>query len=421
MADDASPKPHVRRVLDEYAAADSRIKVVYRQHERQHLGRQQLGAGAGDRRLRGPARPRRRRWPSTRCSPWPSDGGRPVAGHRLQRRGQDHAGRQAPRPVLQAGLVAGVLPGLHVHVPPGRVPDGTGPADRRVAVGVRQLPGLRPGPAADGAEPKIAPPARRAVPLADDPDQHRQRRPRPSPRRTTGPALALRELHRHDRPPRHGRGRAQPRASTASGTQIRGDPLVSLVIPSACREVEVRGRQTWFVLECVSSIRRLSTYKNLEIVVIDNHDMSDELAARLEPLDVRRTGLHRPRHGPVQPGPQDQRGRAVRPGRAAGAAERRRGGDHARLGRGPAGVQPVARHRRRRPAAAVPQRHPAAQRRQPARGQPRPPVLPVPRRPPGVLQQLGRPPQLVGRDRRLPDDPGRRVPRAWAGSASTSR
>ena len=69
---------------------------------------------------------------------------------------------------------------------------------------------------------------------------------------------------------------------------IQGNPLVSLVIPTASRPVEVRGRPTWFVLECVGSIRRLSTYKNLEIVVIDNHDMSDELAERLEPLDVRR-------------------------------------------------------------------------------------------------------------------------------------
>jgi len=70
--------------------------------------------------------------------------------------------------------------------------------------------------------------------------------------------------------------------------KIQGNPLVSLVIPSACREVEVRGRKTWFVLECISSVRRLSTYANLEIVVIDNHDMSDELAERLAPLDVRR-------------------------------------------------------------------------------------------------------------------------------------
>ncbi len=79
--------------------------------------------------------------------------------------------------------------------------------------------------------------------------------------------------------------------------RIRGNPLVSLVIPTASREVEVRGRRTWFVLECVSSIRRLTTYPNLEIVVVDNHDMSGELAAKLEPLNVRRMGYTDPGTG----------------------------------------------------------------------------------------------------------------------------
>ncbi|MDM7923850.1 MAG: glycosyltransferase, partial [Pyrinomonadaceae bacterium] len=31
IADDRSPSPHVRRVLEEYAAADERIRVVYRE------------------------------------------------------------------------------------------------------------------------------------------------------------------------------------------------------------------------------------------------------------------------------------------------------------------------------------------------------------------------------------------------------
>jgi GT2 family glycosyltransferase len=69
---------------------------------------------------------------------------------------------------------------------------------------------------------------------------------------------------------------------------IKGSPRVSLVIPSACREVTLHERRTWFVLECVSSIRRLSTYGNLEVIVVDNHDMSDELADKLKPLDVIR-------------------------------------------------------------------------------------------------------------------------------------
>ncbi len=162
--------------------------------------------------------------------------------------------------------------------------------------------------------------------------------PRPSPRRTDRARRGAPELPRHVRPPGHRRGRPRPRLPPRPAPDPR-DPLVSLVIPSACREVEVRGRQTWFVLECVSSIRRLSTYENLEIVVVDNHDMSDELAGQAGAAGRAAAGLHRPRHRPVQPGPQAERGGVRRPGRATGPAERRRRGDHARLGRGPAGVR----------------------------------------------------------------------------------
>jgi GT2 family glycosyltransferase len=69
---------------------------------------------------------------------------------------------------------------------------------------------------------------------------------------------------------------------------IKGEPLVSIVIPSACRPVKFRDRESWFVLECVSSIRRASTYKNVEIFVVDNNDMSDELWEKLKPLGVER-------------------------------------------------------------------------------------------------------------------------------------
>jgi GT2 family glycosyltransferase len=69
---------------------------------------------------------------------------------------------------------------------------------------------------------------------------------------------------------------------------IKGQPLISIVIPSACRPVKFRDRESWFVLECVSSIRQLSTYKNIEIIIIDNNDMSDELWRKLQPLDVAR-------------------------------------------------------------------------------------------------------------------------------------
>jgi GT2 family glycosyltransferase len=69
--------------------------------------------------------------------------------------------------------------------------------------------------------------------------------------------------------------------------EIQGNPLVSIVIPSACKRVQLRGRETWFVLECVSSIRKRSSYTNLEIIVLDNDDISDELLAELRPYDIR--------------------------------------------------------------------------------------------------------------------------------------
>jgi GT2 family glycosyltransferase len=75
---------------------------------------------------------------------------------------------------------------------------------------------------------------------------------------------------------------------------IKGEPLVSIVIPSACRPVKFQDRESWFVLECVSSIRRLSTYKNIEIIAVDNNDMSDDLAAALKPLDIVRVPFLQP-------------------------------------------------------------------------------------------------------------------------------
>jgi GT2 family glycosyltransferase len=68
---------------------------------------------------------------------------------------------------------------------------------------------------------------------------------------------------------------------------IRGNPLVSIIIPSACKRVQLHGRDTWFVLECVRSIRKRSTYANVELIVLDNDDMPGDLSAALEPLDVR--------------------------------------------------------------------------------------------------------------------------------------
>jgi GT2 family glycosyltransferase len=75
---------------------------------------------------------------------------------------------------------------------------------------------------------------------------------------------------------------------------LKSHPLVSIVIPSACRPITFRDRPSWFVLECVASIRKLSTYPNLEIIVLDNNDMSEALAKALDPLQVRRVPFTEP-------------------------------------------------------------------------------------------------------------------------------
>jgi GT2 family glycosyltransferase len=70
--------------------------------------------------------------------------------------------------------------------------------------------------------------------------------------------------------------------------RIQGEPKVSIVIPSAGRRATVRGKETWFVLNCVESIRRETTYANYEIVVVDNDDMASQLQRELDALGVRR-------------------------------------------------------------------------------------------------------------------------------------
>ncbi len=44
IADDASSEPHVRAVLERFAARDARVKVAFRKHERAHLRGHQHGA-----------------------------------------------------------------------------------------------------------------------------------------------------------------------------------------------------------------------------------------------------------------------------------------------------------------------------------------------------------------------------------------
>jgi GT2 family glycosyltransferase len=71
---------------------------------------------------------------------------------------------------------------------------------------------------------------------------------------------------------------------------IRGTPLVSIVIPTASKKkvTDSGDGDEWYLLNCVRSIRQMSTYKKIEIVVVDNNDMPLALREAIEHYDVTR-------------------------------------------------------------------------------------------------------------------------------------
>src|SRR5262249_21260852 len=72
---------------------------------------------------------------------------------------------------------------------------------------------------------------------------------------------------------------------------IVGRPKVSIVIPTASRPARIRGRETSFVGNCVKSICRKTTYKNFEIITVDNDDMPVSLQRELDGWGVRRVSF----------------------------------------------------------------------------------------------------------------------------------
>jgi GT2 family glycosyltransferase len=54
---------------------------------------------------------------------------------------------------------------------------------------------------------------------------------------------------------------------------IRGNPLISIIIPSAGRSVQIHGRSVDLLSNCINSIHEKSTYNNYEIIVVDNDDL----------------------------------------------------------------------------------------------------------------------------------------------------
>ena len=71
-------------------------------------------------------------------------------------------------------------------------------------------------------------------------------------------------------------------------------PLISIIIPTAGRAAQIRGRETPFVANCVESIRRLTTCTRYEVLAVDNGDLPDDLARQLDGWGVRRITFREP-------------------------------------------------------------------------------------------------------------------------------
>lgn len=75
---------------------------------------------------------------------------------------------------------------------------------------------------------------------------------------------------------------------------IVGRPLVSIIIPTASSRGDIRGRSAYLLASCLASLRRTSTYSNVEIIVIDNSDMPDDLKQEISGYDVRLVSFEGP-------------------------------------------------------------------------------------------------------------------------------
>lgn len=69
--------------------------------------------------------------------------------------------------------------------------------------------------------------------------------------------------------------------------EIQGNPLVSIVIPSAGRSLTTASGTFCLLEHCIRQIQQRSTYTNLDIVVVDGHDISAETLAAIAAPNVR--------------------------------------------------------------------------------------------------------------------------------------
>ncbi|MGP1382874.1 MAG: glycosyltransferase [Thainema sp.] len=63
--------------------------------------------------------------------------------------------------------------------------------------------------------------------------------------------------------------------------QLTEQPLISLIIPSAAKTLKTPTGPICLVEQCIRSVQERSTYRNFEIVLVDGHDVADEILEKL--------------------------------------------------------------------------------------------------------------------------------------------
>jgi GT2 family glycosyltransferase len=68
---------------------------------------------------------------------------------------------------------------------------------------------------------------------------------------------------------------------------VEGQPLISIIVPTAGRSSIVRGRVTDVLVNCIRSIWSSSTYRNFELIVVDNANLPATSLAALAAFPIR--------------------------------------------------------------------------------------------------------------------------------------
>lgn len=68
---------------------------------------------------------------------------------------------------------------------------------------------------------------------------------------------------------------------------VRGQPLVSAIIPSAGRHATIRGGEVDLLVNVVKTLHECNSYRHFEVIVVDNGDLREETKQALAPYNCR--------------------------------------------------------------------------------------------------------------------------------------